>query len=86
MRSYLLLGYFLSGVGVAGVISYSAATFPALRGWAFWLVVTTSILFGFAVACDDWACRYLEIDYQTYIALLIGIAAILLVGGLIQWL
>jgi hypothetical protein len=86
MKAYLLLGYFLSGVGVAGFISYSAATFPALRGWAFWLVICISIIFVVAGLLDDFACQFLEISYQNYLAILIGIAAILLIGGVIQWL
>ena len=83
---YLLSGAFLTGVSLAGLISFSARAFPALRGWGFWMVVVIAIAFFLAAILDDYLCKFLGISYQAYVSMLAAIAAVIFVGGLIQWL
>lgn len=85
-KFYCLIGSFLTGVALSGLISYSAYTFPLLRKWAFCLVLILAVIFVIAGILDEQLALWLGISsHRAYLALLIGIFAVLLIGGVIQW-
>ena len=84
-KAYVLLGYFLIGVSVVGLFSYSAYAFPRLQYYGFWLSIITSLLLVIAGVADDFFASVLGLSYQQYIGALISAIALLIVGSLIQW-
>lgn len=84
-RFYILIGGFLIGVGLSGLVSYSASIFPNLRAWGFWMSVIVALVLIVAALVDDFACQFLGLTYQAYVSLLIAIATTLIIGGVIQW-
>jgi hypothetical protein len=84
-KFYCLLGSFLLGVALSGLVSYSAYTFPLLRKWAFCLLLIITISFVIAGIVDEQLALWLGVSYRAYIALMIGLFVTFLIGGLIQW-
>lgn len=85
-KVYILLGYFLLGVALAGFVSYSAYLFPSLRAWGIALIIVSIIVFISISILDDFISSYIGIPYHVYVGVLIFAAMILIVGGVIQWL
>lgn len=81
-----LIGCFLLGVNVVGLVSYTARIFPNLRPWAFWLAMCAAALFFTAAILDDYACKFFGVSQQAYVAILVTIALVLILGGSVQWL
>jgi hypothetical protein len=84
-KAYTLVGYFLIGVSVVGLFSYSAYAFPNLQYYGFWLSVIISLLFVIGGVADDFFASVLGLSYQQYIGALISAIALVIIGGLIQW-
>jgi hypothetical protein len=84
-RCLFLGGCFLIGVGLTGFVSYTTLIFPELRFWGVWMLILISGVLAVACLTDDYICQYLEMPYQQFIALLIGIILTLILGGFIQW-
>lgn len=81
-----LIGCFLLGVNAVGLISFTARIFPNLRPWAFWLAMCAAALFFTAAVLDDYACKFFGISQQAYIAILVVLAVVVVLGGSAQWL
>jgi len=84
-KVYTFCGYFLIGVSTVGLFSYTAAAFPNMAAFSFWLSVVASILLIVAGLADDFLSEALGLTYHQYIGALISAVAISLIGGLIQW-
>jgi len=84
-KAIQLGGYFLLGVSVCGLFSYTAYVIPRFQYYAFWLVVVVNLLFVVAGLTDDFLASAMGVDYQSYIGGLIVLIAIVLVGSLVQW-
>lgn len=81
-----LIGCFLLGVNTVGLVSYTARVFPNLRPWAFWLAMCAAAVFFTAAILDDYACKFFGISQQAYVAIVVSIALVLVLGGSVQWL
>jgi len=84
-KVYQFLGFFLIGVSVVGAFSYTAIAFPVMAPFTFWISVVASILLIVAGLTDEFLAEALGLNYQQYIGALISTVAIILIGGLIQW-
>jgi len=84
-KVYQFLGFFLIGVSVAGAFSFTAVAYPVMQAYAFWISVVASLLLIVAGLCDEFLAEALGLTYQQYIGGLIASVAIILIGGLIQW-
>jgi uncharacterized membrane protein len=84
-KFFNLIGCFIIGVSIVGLFSYTAYAFETLRMYSFWLSVVAAILIAVAALADDFLCGVLGVTYQEYLGLLISVIAILLIGGVIQW-
>lgn len=84
-KAYTLTGYFLIGVSIVGLFSYSAYAFPRLQYYGFWLSIIASLLFVIAGVADDFFANVLGLSYQQYIGALISAIALVMIGSLIQW-
>jgi hypothetical protein len=84
-KAYVMAGYFLLGVSCTGLFSFTAYAFPVFANYAFWLVVTVSLLLIVAAAGDDFFSDVMGLTYRQYIGGLIVIVALLFIGSLIQW-
>lgn len=83
-KGFQLIGYFLVGVSVTGIFSYSAKAFSNLQPYGFWVSVAVSLLLIVAGVCDDYFASVLGLSYQSYIGALISVIAVLIIGGVIQ--
>ena len=83
-KAFELVGYFLIGVSVTGIFSYSAKAFTNLQPYGFWLSVAASLLLILAGVADDYFVSILEMSYESYIGALITVIVILIIGGVIQ--
>lgn len=86
MSSYLKIsGYFLIGVGISGVISYSATLFPDFRllvWWGLGFYLLASVL---SIVFDDAIAQKLKLQNTPQWWLFVAIIAFLvLVGGIWQ--
>jgi hypothetical protein len=84
-KAYVLAGYFLLGVSLVGFFSYTALAFPKFQYYGFWISIVVSIMFVIAGVADDFFSQVLQVTYQQYIGGLITAIALIIVGGLIQW-
>ncbi|AFZ15522.1 hypothetical protein Cri9333_4746 (plasmid) [Crinalium epipsammum PCC 9333] len=84
-KAFELVGYFLIGISITGLFSYSSRAFANLQPYGFWLSVAASLLLIVAGVADDFFCSVLGLSYQNYIGALISVIAVLIVGGVIQW-
>lgn len=84
-KAIQLGGYFLLGVSICGLFSYTAYIVPRFQFYAFWLVVVVSLLFIIAGLADDFLAQQMEVDYQTYIGGLIVFIVVVLIGSIVQW-
>lgn len=83
-KAFLLGGYFLIGVAITGLFSYSAVAFINLQIYGFWLLVAVSLLLILAGVADDYFASILGLNYETYVGALISVIVILIIGGVIQ--
>jgi len=84
-KIYKFCGYFLIGVSVVGLFSYTAVAFPNMAAFSFWISVVASILLIVAGLADEFLAEALGLNYQQYIGALISTVAIALIGGILQW-
>ena len=84
-RAFVLIGYFMIGVSIVGLFSLSAYAFPAMRAYGFWLSVVAGLIVILLASCDDYFSDALEMSQLQYVALLVSIVLILLIGGTSQW-
>ena len=84
-KAFILSGYFLLGVNIVGLFSYTAYAFPAFANYAFWLLITVSLILIVSALADDYLAEVMGISYQTYVGGLIAIVALILIGSLLQW-
>ena len=84
-KFFVLVGYFTLGVSVVGLFSYSAYAFETLRMYSFWLACTAVIFVAVGAIADDFLAERLGLTHQEYIGTLVSIIAILIIGGVIQW-
>jgi len=62
-----------------------AIAFPVMAPFSFWISVVASILLIVAGLADEFLAEALGLNYQQYIGALISTVAVILIGGLIQW-
>ncbi len=84
-KAYVMAGYFLLGVSCVGLFSFTAYAVPQFQYYGFWLTVIVSILFVIAGVCDEFFASAMGLSYQEYIGLLITAIAVILIGGILQW-
>ncbi len=84
-KAYTMIGHFLIGVSCVGLFSFTAYAVPQFQYYGFWLTVIVSILFIIAGVADEFFANAMGLSYQQYIGLLITAIAVILIGGLIQW-
>jgi hypothetical protein len=84
-KFFVLLGYFTVGVSTVGLFSYTAYAFEALRMYSFWLALTAVIFVAVGAIADDFLAEVLGLTHQQYIGTLLSAIAVLLIGGVIQW-
>lgn len=84
-KAFQVTGFFLIGVSVAGVFSYSAYAYELLRMYGFWLSVVTALALFTMAICDDFFASILGLSYPMYVGGLISLIAVLVVGGVVQW-
>lgn len=84
-KVYSFIGCFLIGVSCVGLFSFTAYAVPQFQYYGFWLSVIVSILFVIAGICDEFFASAMGLSYQQYIGLVITAIAVILIGGLIQW-
>lgn len=84
-KIYSLAGYFLLGMAVIGIVSYSCQTFTRLKPWGQSLGAISLIVLILLAITDDAMINYLKITRLAYLGIIIGSTIFLLVGVLIQW-
>lgn len=84
-KFFVLAGCFLTGVSVVGLFSFTAYAFENLRMYGFWLCVCAAILLLVGAVADEFIAESLGLNYQQYIGLMIATVAVLLLGGVLQW-
>lgn len=84
-RIYILSGYFLVGVSIVGLFSFSASIFPNFRAYGFWLAVVIALILTALGLCDDYFAEVLGMSEYQYVGFLVSITLVLIVGGIIQW-
>jgi hypothetical protein len=84
-KFFVLVGCFIIGVSFTGLFSYTAYAFETLRMYSFWLALTAVIFIAVGALADDFLAAALGVSHQEYIGLLISAIALLLIGGVIQW-
>ena len=84
-KFFVLFGYFTLGVSAVGLFSYTAYAFETLRMYSFWLVLTAVIFVAVAAIADDFLAQALGLTHQEYIGILLIAIAVLIIGGVIQW-
>ena len=85
-RIYELIAYFLIGVGSTGTISYIIRITPKLHRAGIGLIILIALSLLLLLLLDDAIKNYLKTNYYNYILFLVGIAFVLLAGGVLQWL
>jgi hypothetical protein len=80
-----LAGWFVSGVSLVGFFSYTAAVFPLSRWMIFWLVILLALALAGMGLADELIAEELGINHKKFIGVLVLAIAILLIGGIIQW-
>jgi threonine/homoserine/homoserine lactone efflux protein len=85
-KVYELLALFLVGVGSVGFLSYLIRIMPKLHRAGIGLIILIFVALVLLIVLDDAIKNYLKTNYYTYILFVVGIAFVLLAGGLLQWL
>lgn len=85
-KIYELLALFLLGVGTTGTLSYVIRITPKLHKAGFALLILLFIILVLLIVLDDAVKNHLKTNYYTYILYVVGLALIVLAGGVIQWL
>lgn len=84
-RIYQLLAYFLVGVGISGLLSYTIRITEKLHKAGLSLIVLIFLALIILILLDDAIKMHLQTNYYTYILYVAGFALVVLVGGVIQW-
>ena len=84
-KFYVLMGCFLTGVSAVGLFSYTAYAFESLRMYGFWLAVCAALLLLASAIADDFIAEALGLNYQQFIGWMVATVAILMLGGITQW-
>ena len=85
-KLFTLIGFFLVGVAVVGLFSFSGYAFPNLRMYGVWLIIVTGILAACAISCDEYFAEALNISERQWHGVVFVAIAICILGGVIQWL
>lgn len=84
-KIYSLLAYFLVGVGLSGLLSYTIRITDKLHKAGLSLIVLIIVTLLLLILLDDAIKTHLQTNYYTYILYVVGFALVLLAGGVIQW-
>ena len=84
-RIYQLLAYFLVGVGLSGLLSYTIRISEKLHKAGLSLIVLIILTLILLILLDDAIKTHLQTSYYTYILYVVGFALVILAGGVIQW-
>jgi hypothetical protein len=84
-KFFVLTGCFLTGISAVGLFSFTAFAFESLRMYGFWLSVCAALLLLVCAIADDFIAESLGLNYQQFIGWLITTVAILILGGVVQW-
>jgi uncharacterized membrane protein len=84
-KFFVLTGCFLTGVSAVGLFSYTAYAFERLRMYGFWLSVCAALLLLASALADDFIAESLGLTYQQFIGWMVATVAILILGGVVQW-
>jgi hypothetical protein len=84
-KFFVLIGCFLVGVSATGLFSFTAYAFESLRMYGFWLAVSAGLLLLVGAIADDFIAESLGLNYQQFIGWMVATVAILILGGVVQW-
>jgi uncharacterized membrane protein len=84
-KVFVLTGCFLTGISAVGLFSYTAYAFESLRMYGFWLSVCAALLLLVGALADDFIAESLGLTYQQFIGWMVTTVAILILGGVVQW-
>ncbi len=84
-KLFILTGYFILGISVVGLFSFTASIFPNFRAYGFWMAVVVALIIAVLGLCDDYFAELFGMNQQQYIGFMASVALVLIVGGIIQW-